>query len=107
MSIAFTQLKGRTVLDGSGNVIGSLEDVLLESTTLRIDGIRVRLTRDAGKDIGAHGGVFHAPVVDLPLSAVRAAGDAIILAATREDLQEMLSRGNAPPVPATNVDGAP
>ncbi|HEY0706021.1 MAG TPA: PRC-barrel domain-containing protein [Polyangia bacterium] len=96
MPIKFAQqLKGRTVLDGSGNVIGSLEELLIDSDTLQIEGLRVRLTRDASKDIGAHGSLFHAAVVDIPRAAVRAAGDAVILAATRSDLHEMLSRWNA------------
>jgi sporulation protein YlmC with PRC-barrel domain len=96
MQITFSEhLKGRTVLDGTGNVVGSLDEILINGVDWQIEGFRVKLTRDAGKDIGAAGGIFHAATVDIPRSMVKAAGDAVILSASRATLQDLVSAADA------------
>jgi sporulation protein YlmC with PRC-barrel domain len=98
MQVTFTgHLKGRTVIDDAGNVIGTLEDVLIDVESVQVDGLRVKLSREASKDLGAPSGMFHSTMVDVPRAMIRAVGDAVILSASRAALQQLLK-------PAEQVD---
>lgn len=109
-TMSIDDLKGKTVLDEEGQVVGSLEDVLLDTSSWAVQGFRLKLKRDAARSIGASGGLLHGAVLDLPREAVRAAGDAVILSVPLASLAE-LADGRAgsresPPAPAA-PRGAP
>jgi sporulation protein YlmC with PRC-barrel domain len=96
MQITFTNhLKGRSVIDGEGNLVGTVEEILLDTGSLQVDGLRVKLDRDVGKDLGMKGGVFHAATVDIPRSVISAAGDTVILKTSRASLQRLMDTGEA------------
>jgi sporulation protein YlmC with PRC-barrel domain len=94
MQITFTDhLKGRSVIDGEGNLVGTVEEILLDSMSLQVDGLRVKLDRDVGKDLGVKGGVFHPATLDVPRSQITAAGDTVILKTSRASLQRLVDPG--------------
>jgi sporulation protein YlmC with PRC-barrel domain len=96
MKITFTDhLKGRSVIDGEGNLVGTVEEILIDSLSLEIEALRVKLDRDAGKDLGVKGGVFHAATVDVPRDLITAAGDTVILKASRAALQPRMDSDEA------------
>jgi sporulation protein YlmC with PRC-barrel domain len=83
-------LKSRAVIDGSGRVVGSVEGLLIDEQSWRVEAFRVRLRRDAANQIGAEHHLLQAAAVDIPVSLVHAAGDAVILNVPTTALRELL-----------------
>jgi sporulation protein YlmC with PRC-barrel domain len=110
-TMSIEQLRGKTVLDEEGQVVGSLEEVFLDTISWSVQGFRLKLKRDAARSIGASGGLLHGAVLDLPREAVRAAGDAVILSVPLARLPELADARtgsrHTPPAPAeTRADHA-
>lgn len=106
MHITFSEhLKGRTVIDGQGQVVGTLEEILIDAGNWQVEAFRVRLTRDVGRELHAKSGIFHPAAIDVPRALVQAAGDAIILAASRSELQSFVAVLDEP-APATAEEAA-
>jgi sporulation protein YlmC with PRC-barrel domain len=82
-------LKGRAVIDGSGRVVGTLDGLLVDSQSWRVEAFRVKLRRDAADQVGAEQSMFHRAVVEIPISLVHAAGDAVILNVPTTALREL------------------
>ena len=96
MQITFTEhLKGRTVLDSGGRVLGSLEELLVDDSSWQVEAFRIRLDRAIGGDIGAPRGVFHAATLDIPRTMVKAASDAVILSVPLSALQDLVKATDA------------
>jgi sporulation protein YlmC with PRC-barrel domain len=90
MRISYDEdLKGRAVIDGSGRVVGAVDGVLVDSQSWRVEAFRVRLRRDAAEQIGADHGMFQAATVEIPVTLVHAAGDAVILNVPTTALREL------------------
>jgi sporulation protein YlmC with PRC-barrel domain len=104
MQITFTEhLKGRTVLDEAGHVVGTVEEILIDGESWRMEGLRVKVAREAGKEIGAQSGIFHSPSVDVPRPMIKAAGDAVILSVPRSALHGLVEA----PAPEAPPAGEP
>jgi sporulation protein YlmC with PRC-barrel domain len=88
-------LKGRSVIDGEGNLVGTVEEILIDNLSLQVEALRVKLDRDVRKDLGVKGGVFHAATVDVPRDMIAAAGDTVILKASRAALQPLMDSAEA------------
>jgi sporulation protein YlmC with PRC-barrel domain len=84
------ELKTRAVIDGTGRVVGSIEGLLVDSQSWRVEAFRVRLRREAAELIGAEHRVFQSATVEIPISLVHAAGDAVILNVPTTALRELL-----------------
>jgi sporulation protein YlmC with PRC-barrel domain len=90
MKIAITEeLKGKTVLEAGGQVVGTLDELIIDTDPLALWGIRLRLKREIAKEIGASGGIIHGAVLDLSIEMVSAAGDAVILSVPLATLREV------------------
>jgi sporulation protein YlmC with PRC-barrel domain len=83
-------LKGRAVIDGTGRVVGTLDGLMVDSQSWRVEAFRVRLRRDAAEQIGAEHRVFQSAIIDVPVSLVHAAGDAVILNVPTTALRELM-----------------
>jgi sporulation protein YlmC with PRC-barrel domain len=92
-----TELKGRTVIDSAGAVVGSIDDVLVDGVSWRVDAFRVRLRRDAADQVGVRPRLFRDATVVVPVGLVHAAGDAIILNVAIESLRELDAAGDISP----------
>jgi sporulation protein YlmC with PRC-barrel domain len=95
------QMKGKTVLDDTGRVVGTLDDILIDSESLDVTGFRLRLKREVAKDIGAESRLFQGAVLELPRDIVRGAADAVILSVPLARLRELAAPG-APAQPAAD-----
>jgi sporulation protein YlmC with PRC-barrel domain len=81
-------LVGRTVLDGRGQIVGTVEDALVEEGTWGLAALRVKLRRHVARDIGASPGLLHAAIIDVPARMVHGIGDAVILSVPAAALHE-------------------
>jgi sporulation protein YlmC with PRC-barrel domain len=102
MRVGFTDhLRGRTVLDAGGQVVGTLDELIVDTETLELAGIRLRLKREVAREIGASAGLFHGAMLELPMEMVSAAGDAVILSVPLARLHELAAGSDKrPPEPA-------
>lgn len=73
------QLRGRSILDGTGRVIGTVEGLLLNGQSWQVEALQVKLRKDAADQIGATHRMFQSAVLEVPIALVHAAGDAVIL----------------------------
>jgi sporulation protein YlmC with PRC-barrel domain len=90
MRISYEEdFKGRAVIDGTGRVVGEVDGLLIDSQSWRVEAFRVRLRRDAAELIGAEHRVFQPAAVEVPVSLVHAAGDAVILNVPTAALREL------------------
>lgn len=89
-------IRGRTVIDGAGRALGAVEDVLVDGRSWRVEGIRVKLRREAADDLGVGRSAFRSAVIDIPIEMVRAAGDAVILDVPTSALRELAEAEAAP-----------
>lgn len=71
--------KEKTVIDGGGNVVGSVDELLIDPETWRVEGLRVKLLSEIADQLGEARGTFKAALIDVPIAAVGAAGQAVIL----------------------------
>jgi sporulation protein YlmC with PRC-barrel domain len=95
MRISYDEdLKGRAVIDGTGRVVGNIDGVLVDGQSWRVEAFRVRLRRDAAEQIGAEHRLLQAAVVEIPISLVHAAGDAVILNVPTSALRELGPSGD-------------
>jgi sporulation protein YlmC with PRC-barrel domain len=107
MRIAFGDLKGRTVLEAGGQVVGTLDELIIATDPIALWGIRLRLKRETAKEIGASSGGFRGAVLDLPIEMVSAAGDAIILSVSLSRLREQTSGTKEGPEETAQATPAP
>jgi sporulation protein YlmC with PRC-barrel domain len=92
MLLSHEELRGRTVIDAAGAVLGRVESIVF-ATDLTVDSMRVKLRDDVAQELGIERrGLLQAPVIDLPRDDVQAIGDAVVL---RVRLTELASRREA------------
>lgn len=93
------EMKGRTVIDSAGAVVGLVDDVFIDGVSWRLDALRVKLRREAADQVGVRTGLFREATVVVPLGLVHAAGDAIILNVEVASLRELDAAGDISPPP--------
>jgi sporulation protein YlmC with PRC-barrel domain len=83
MRLAYDELKGRTVMDATGNAIGEVEGLFIEQATsgepLCVSGMRVKLRSAVADSVGIQHGAFRPAVIEIPAAIVQAIGDAVLL----------------------------
>jgi sporulation protein YlmC with PRC-barrel domain len=85
------ELNGKTVIDGAGNPIGEVEDVLIDDTSWRVSALRVKLRREAANALGERQRAFHSAVIDVPAEAIGAAGQTVVLNVPVGQVQQRLA----------------
>jgi sporulation protein YlmC with PRC-barrel domain len=91
MRISYEEdMRGRAVIDGSGRVVGTIDGVLLDNQSWRVEAFRVRLKREAAALVGAEHRLLQAATLEVPVSLVHAAGDAVILNVPTMALRDLL-----------------
>jgi sporulation protein YlmC with PRC-barrel domain len=90
MRIAYDEdLRGRAVIDHTGMVVGEIDGLLIDGESWRVEAVRVKLRRDAAEQIGAEQSRFRSANLDIPVSLIHAAGDAVILNVPTTALREL------------------
>lgn len=98
MSTSFAEkISGRTVLDANGQIVGTVDDLLLDDRSWQVESFRIRLKREVAKEIGASSHLLRAAVVDIPSRMVGAVGDAVILSVAAVALHELVTETTATP----------
>jgi sporulation protein YlmC with PRC-barrel domain len=91
MGLSFEELRGRTVIDSAGAVLGRVESILFDPD-LNVHAIRVKLRDDVAEELGVPRGLLRAAVIDLSRAHIQAVGDTVVLNVHLGDL----ARGRAP-----------
>jgi sporulation protein YlmC with PRC-barrel domain len=76
------------VITADGHVIGEVAALFFDSGTWQVESLRVKLRNDAADRLGAARGVFHAGMLNLPVSAVQSVGDAVVLSVPALELRK-------------------
>jgi sporulation protein YlmC with PRC-barrel domain len=95
LSLSFVErISGRTALDASGQIVGTVDDlsvVSVENGIWRVASFRLRLRREIARDIGASSPLLRSAVVDVPAEMVQAIGDAVILSVPTAALHDLVT----------------
>lgn len=87
-------LRGRSVIDSSGRVVGEVEDVVIDTDRWQVAALRLRLKREVATSLGVRSGTFRSAVLDVPSDAVQSSTDTVVL---RHDLKDLLPTGPSGP----------
>lgn len=88
------QIRGRSVIDSTGCVVGEVDDVVIDTDTWQTAALRVRLKRDVANALGVRAGAFRSAVLDVGADSVQSAGDTIVL---RHGLKDLLPQAPSRP----------
>ncbi|WP_437509129.1 PRC-barrel domain-containing protein [Sorangium sp. So ce1099] len=83
-------VRGHSVVDAEGNVIGEVEQLYLDSESFKLAGVRVKLRAEAADVLGVQHGLFRAGVLDVPVEAIQSLGQAVVL---RTEARSLLTPG--------------
>lgn len=89
--ISSEKVLGRTVLASQGTVIGSVERMLIDLATWKIDSVDVKVNRDVAQPLGLKKGVLRGPTIRIAATSIQSIGDAIILGISISDLRARIS----------------
>ena len=91
MHVRLDELRGRTVFDANGRVIGVVQAALVDMETWLVDTLRIGVGRQAAADLGLRWSFWsrwwRRPTIDVGTGQIHAAGDAIILRIALADLR--------------------
>ena len=90
MYVPLDSLRGRTVLDTKGAILGRVKAPLVDLETWMVDTLRVIPTRDVANELGLPWSFWRRPTFDVKTGLVHAAGDAILLTVALADLREAM-----------------
>jgi sporulation protein YlmC with PRC-barrel domain len=95
------ELPGRLVIDATGRVLGTIDRLILDTASWAVDSLRLSLRRGPAAELGVPWMLWRRPSLDIPTGLVMAAGEAVLLRATLEDLHGLVDA--APPVGAREL----
>jgi sporulation protein YlmC with PRC-barrel domain len=96
MEVSVDSFRGRKVFDITGNVLGTVGHLMVDTETWAIGSFELRLRRRPAQEVGMRWSIFRVPVLEIPTGLVMAAGDAIILRAALYDLQPLAPEHRRP-----------
>jgi sporulation protein YlmC with PRC-barrel domain len=88
MTVSDGELRGRTVIGADGQAIGDVVAILIDNQSWSVTGLRLRLRGNVATAIGLGHSVFRASTLDVPVSQVQSAGDAVVLTVSASGLTE-------------------
>ena len=88
MYVPLERLRGRTVLDARGSILGRVRAPLVDLETWLVDTLRVTPTRSVAGELGLAWSWWKRPTFDVKTGLVHAAGDAIILRVSLDELRD-------------------
>jgi sporulation protein YlmC with PRC-barrel domain len=99
MYVPLERLRGRTVLDTKGAILGRVKAPLVDLETWMVDTLRVTPTRAVASELGLPWSWWRRPAFDVKTSLVHAVGDVILLSVALADMHEA-APSPMEPVPA-------
>lgn len=94
MRLSDENLRGRTVIASDGLAIGEIALLFLDSDTLRLEALEVKLRSEVADRIGAERTVFHAGALEVPMAMVQSVGDAVVLGVPVDELRRLSDRAS-------------
>lgn len=88
MTVSDGELRGRTAIGADGKAIGEVVALLIDSDSWSVTGLRLRLRGSVASEIGVGHSLFRPTTVDVPISQVQSAGDAVVLSVPVASLSE-------------------
>lgn len=82
-------LHGRAVLSGDGVRIGEVTHLLVDTQSLRIAALEVRLHKEVADRVGLPHGILRGPMIHIPSDQVQSIGDAVILTVPVNGLRDV------------------
>jgi len=79
MRLSDGDLRGRTVIGADGNAIGEVLAILFDNESWSVTGLRLRLRGNVASQIGVDHSLFRPSTVEVPISQIQSAGDAVVL----------------------------
>jgi sporulation protein YlmC with PRC-barrel domain len=80
MRLTYEQdVRGHSVVDAEGRVIGQVEQLYLDSDSFKLAGVRVKLSSEAADVLGVQHSLFQAGFLDVPAEAIQSLGQAVVL----------------------------
>lgn len=100
MRLSDDTLRGRTVIASDGLAIGELAVLFLDSDAWRVESVQVKLRKDVADRLGADRSIFHAGVLEIPVSMIQSVGDAVVLSVPTDELRQVLTADARESAPA-------
>lgn len=98
MRLSDENMRGRTIIAADGQVIGEISALFLDSHAWRVESLQVTLRKDIADQLGAHRSVFHAGVLEIPVSMVQSVGATVVLSVPVDGLRAVVpSEGDQEP----------
>jgi sporulation protein YlmC with PRC-barrel domain len=88
MYVPLDSLRGRTVLDAKGTILGRVRTPLIDLETWAVDTLRLAATKAVAGELGLAWSWWKRPTFEIKTGLVHAASDAIILRVTLDELRE-------------------
>ncbi|WP_437531816.1 PRC-barrel domain-containing protein [Sorangium sp. So ce726] len=80
MRLTYEQdVRGHSVVDAQGSVIGEVEQLYLDSDSFKLAGVRVKLRSEVADALGVQRSLLHAGFLDVPAEAIQSLGQAVVL----------------------------
>lgn len=89
MKITDDKLHGRVVLSGDGIAIGDVNRLFIEGAHFTIASVEIKLRKEIAERLGIERSMWHGATVEIPASAVRSVGDAVLLSASLDEIRAM------------------
>ena len=90
MRLSDENLRGRTVIASDGLAIGEIAALFLDSESLRVESLQIKLRKDVADRLGAAHNLFRAGALEIPVRLVQSVGDAVVLSVKVDDLRQVL-----------------
>jgi sporulation protein YlmC with PRC-barrel domain len=87
MAISDEQVRGRPVVAADGQVVGDVAGLWLDIDHWRVEALQLKLRKEAAARLRTGGGMFHAPVLKVPIRLVQSVGQAIVLSVGVDELK--------------------
>src|SRR5687767_16019524 len=88
------KLRGRPVIDGSGRVVGDLDNLFFDSQSWKVESLCIRLKKEVAETIGEPHGTFKAAVIEIPVELVLGLGETVVL---KKSLEQLARATEGPP----------
>jgi sporulation protein YlmC with PRC-barrel domain len=82
----FSELEGKDVISQDGRELGTLADVVLDTSSWHIERLVLKLARDLLEQFHMKRPLFGTQTIQIPVSHVSGVGDKVILHKTLEEL---------------------
>ena len=88
-------LKGRTVVADGGQELGTVETLVIDGASWKVESLQVKLNSETAELLGKYWNYFHAGRIELPIRLVHSVSDTVLLSATVEELRQVLASESA------------